>query len=89
MPESQTQADKKKPTGIRKYLRYAKWVFLGLGAIFVIWTTIFIINVFNNLPPLNDIENPRLDLSTQIYTADGQKLGSIHGAEDREYIKLD
>ena len=48
-----------------------------------------VIYVSRDLPPMNDIENPKLDISTQIYTADGQKLGSLHNGQDRDYVPID
>ena len=78
--------EKKQRSKLAKYIR---WGLLGFFALILIGTTIFIINVANNLPPLNDIENPRLDLSTRIYTADGKVLGTFHDSENRVYIPID
>jgi penicillin-binding protein 1A len=66
-----------------------KKVFLIIGGLFVLIIGIFVITVVTNLPPLNDIENPHLDLSTQIYSADGERLGSIFSKQDREFMALD
>jgi hypothetical protein len=76
-----------KPNSKRK--KYLRWAILGVvGLVFVI-VVVDIILVVNNLPPMNDIENPELDISTQIYSADGQKLGSLHNGEDRDYMAID
>lgn len=64
-------------------------VMLWTVGFFTLVTGIFVFSVVNNLPPLHDIENPQLDLSTQIYSADGQRLGSIFSKQDREFIPLD
>ncbi|MFM2375423.1 MAG: hypothetical protein RLZZ165_520, partial [Bacteroidota bacterium] len=62
----------KSSSNSKNFLRWPILVGLGLIVLVVAWT---VISVVTNLPPLNDIENPKLDLSTQIYSADGQKLG--------------
>jgi len=64
-------------------------VMLWAGGVFSFIVVVFIVSVVINLPPLHDIENPQLDLSTQIYSADGQRLGSIFSKQDREFIPLD
>ena len=83
-------AKEKKPRKERSRIsKIFRWTALVLLIIFLVVPTIFVINVSNNLPPLNDIENPRLDLSSRIYTADGKILGTFHDAENRVYIPLD
>ena len=76
-----------KPNSKRK--KYLRWAILGLFGIFFVSVVVTILLVVNNLPPMNDIENPKLDISTQIYSADGQKLGSLHNGEDRDYMATD
>jgi len=78
--------EKKQRSKLGKIIR---WGFLSLVLLIGIGVTIFIINVSNNLPPLNDIENPRLDLSSRIYTADGKVLGTFHDRENRVFMPLD
>lgn len=78
--------EKKQRSKISKIFR---WTALIMLILFIAVPTIFIINVSNNLPPLNDIENPRLDLSSRIFTADGEILGTFHDLENRVYIPLD
>lgn len=80
-------AKEKKPRS--KFARIFRWTVFGLVTLFLVGTTIFVVSVANNLPPLNDIENPRLDLSTRIFTADGKIMGTFHDTENRVYIPLD
>jgi penicillin-binding protein 1A len=76
--------------GVWAYLRKNyKRVAMVTAGIVVLLMAIFVYSVVANLPPLNDIENPQLDLSTQIYSADGQRLGSIFSKQDREFVPLD
>ncbi|MEM0995670.1 MAG: PBP1A family penicillin-binding protein [Bacteroidota bacterium] len=89
MTKKEKAPRKKSATSVPRWRKYLRWTMLGLVLLFIVFNTIFVLNVVNNLPPLHDIENPQLDLSTQIYTADGKKLGSIFNKEDREFIPLD
>ena len=78
------EKEKKSKTGriIRKGV-------LGFIAIFLLGTAGLFLYVSNNLPPLSDIENPQLDLSTRLFTADGEVLGTFHHKENRVYIPLE
>ncbi|HHG84328.1 MAG TPA: penicillin-binding protein [Bacteroidetes bacterium] len=49
---------------------------------------LFIWNVSSDLPPMDVIENPRTELSTQIYTADGKLLRNLYSEEHRVSVKL-
>ncbi len=78
---------KKKPRS--KISKIFRWTALVLLLLSIALPAIFAINVSYNLPPLNDIENPRLDLSSRIFTGDGKILGTFHDSENRVYIPLD
>ncbi|HHG85559.1 MAG TPA: PBP1A family penicillin-binding protein [Bacteroidetes bacterium] len=80
---------KKTNTPRPRWRKYLRWGIFGTIVILTLFIAIFTFSVVNNLPPMNDIENPQIDLSTQIYTADGKKLGSIFNKEDREFVPLD
>ena len=41
-----------------------------------------------DLPPLSDLENPKIDLSSQIYTSDGELIGNFHHDENRIYVEM-
>lgn len=80
---------KKEKKPVSKVAKIFRWTFIGSVTLVLLVSTIFVISVSNNLPPMNDIENPQLDLSTRIYTADGKILGTFHSAENRVFIPLD
>jgi penicillin-binding protein 1A len=65
---------------LRKFIRRF-WIFTFTGIIlFVIYIYSVILNPFNlfgNMPPLTEIENPKQDLSSEIISADGVSLGRI------------
>lgn len=60
--------------------------FLGLGCIAVI---AFILIVTSELPPLQAIENPQSDQSTQLISADGVVLQKLYSRENRVNLSLD
>lgn len=74
---------------VRKIGRIFRRVLFGFIALFFILTTVLVVSAFNDLPPLGEIENPQMDLSTQILSADGKLIGSFHDAENRIYVKLE
>lgn len=45
--------------------------------------------VKGDLPPMGEIEAPHMDLSTQIYSADGQHLGNFHSKENRVHVDIE
>lgn len=69
--------------------KYVRRFLLGSLAFFILSFIGIILWVSGDLPPMNDIENPKLDISTQIFTADGEKLGSLHNGQDRDYLPID
>lgn len=84
--------NKKKSPDREKIKRISRRVRRILGAlilIIVLSLTIFIWSVTRNLPPMGEIENPHLDQSTQIFTADGERIGNFHSSENRIYVEFE
>ncbi len=72
----------KKSSKAKKY----KWIAIP-GAIFAL--LLFIgIYIFSGLPSLEDLENPRPNLASKVYTADGELLGQFF-IENRIETDLD
>ncbi|MEM0996972.1 MAG: transglycosylase domain-containing protein [Bacteroidota bacterium] len=63
-------------------------VFLGFFLAIVAVVGLFIWNVSTTLPPMDVIENPQTDLSTQIYTSDGKLIRNLFSEEHRISVKL-
>ncbi len=82
-------SEKKNTEPKSKIGKYVRRFFIGSILLTITALGIFILYVSSDLPPMNDIENPKLDISTQIYTADGEKLGSLHNGQDRDYLPVD
>ena len=56
------------------FLKKFKYILIGLFALFVI----FIIYVISGLPSLEELENPRPQLASKVWTADGEILGQFY-----------
>lgn len=89
-PWHKPETGKNKPVSSkpREKFTFIKWLWLGGGSIFLL-VSLFLISIlsglFGELPATTRLENPRLPLATQIYSADGQLLGKYYRA-NREPI---
>ncbi|MEO5930294.1 MAG: PBP1A family penicillin-binding protein [Candidatus Kapaibacterium sp.] len=84
-----SQTDDAQPRGVRRsYIRSA----IGVGAIIALFglvaVTIYFVEIASSLPSLEELENPRADLSTRILTADGIPLDQFF-VHNRTYIRYD
>ncbi len=65
---------------------------LGIFAFFVIAITVIVITygafLFNGLPPLSSLENPKTDLATKIYSEDGELIDQLF-IENRTIVSID
>lgn len=69
-----------------------KWiwgiVFIPFAAVvFVLFLTG--IGLFGKLPSFEELENPKSDVATEIYSEDGKLLGSLFYKENRSYVSYD
>jgi len=58
---------------------YAFWILftLGLGSLYILFFGISNWNLMGDLPPFEDLENPKTFLATELYSADEKLLGTI------------
>ena len=77
--------NKKKAPKKGLFKRVLKWIGVSavLGILVLAGIALF---TLQDLPPMNELENPSLNLSTQIYTADGKLLGNFYELENRIYV---
>ncbi|MBL8157387.1 MAG: transglycosylase domain-containing protein, partial [Anaerolineae bacterium] len=61
---------------------------LVVAAFILLVVGVFAVDIFSGLPDLEELENPRPDLSTRIYSADGQQLDQFF-VHNRTYITFD
>ncbi|MCI4671603.1 MAG: transglycosylase domain-containing protein [Bacteroidia bacterium] len=79
--------DKPSGTGKRSY-KGIRRVFLISTATIFIAIVAFLGYLATDLPPMNLIENPESDLSTQLISADGVVLSRYYSRENRVNVKL-
>lgn len=72
----------------KRKFRIFRLIFASIILTPIIAVSVFIISVANDLPSLEVIENPKTDLSTQIYSADGKLLRSFYDEKHRISVKL-
>ncbi|WNJ16969.1 PBP1A family penicillin-binding protein [Pontibacter sp. G13] len=63
-------------------------IFLGLIGVVSLAVLVFLLVVSSDLPPMDLIENPDSDLSTQVLSADGVVLQKFYSRENRVTVKL-
>lgn len=64
-------------------------IFLGVSLVGVLSVLGFMISVSFDLPPMEVLENPKSDLSTQLISADGVVLQKFYSRENRVNVTLD
>lgn len=69
--------------------RRARLVFLGFVSSVGLAVLAFVLFTAQSLPPLDEIENPQSNLSTQILSADGIVLDNFFTEENRVSVHLD
>ena len=71
-----------------KALRFVWRGIVAMVLIGIVATIGFAIYTSTDLPPLSDLENPQMDLSSQIYTSDGELIGNFHHDENRIFVEM-
>ena len=58
---------------------YAFWILftLGIGSLYLLFFGIANWNLMGDLPPFEDLENPKTFLATELYSSDKRQLGTI------------
>ena len=74
------------PQDIKKYNGYIWKFFAGCFAFLVIMVIATLLGAFGDLPTLSDLEHPKSDQSTVIYTSDSQILGKWYWRQNRSSV---
>ncbi len=77
--------NKKKSSGFKKY---NKKVAIIIAIIILIFVTVFGIYVISGLPSLEQLENPKPQLASKVFTSDGELLGQFY-IQNRIETKID
>jgi len=71
--------------------RTIRWIWIAASAPFIavfIMLTLTALGVFGRMPSFEELENPRSNLATEIYSEDGKVIGSFF-VQNRSYIQYD
>lgn len=77
------------PESPKPNFKLYRWIVLGTFTVLSICCTLLVIVAATDLPPLTELENPEVNLSTQIYSADGKQIGYFYESENRIYVPLE
>jgi penicillin-binding protein 1A len=63
--------------------------FLGAFVLFIAFLVWYYFYVVSGLPSLEELENPRPELATKVYSIDGEVLGTFFLTKNRSYVNYD
>lgn len=70
------------------FVRKHKWMFIAAAALAVIGSFVFMEYVVSGLPSLEQLENPKPELATKVYSVDGEVLETFY-IKNRSHISYD
>lgn len=82
-PTEEEARTNRKERNRRRFANIFRIIVWGGAAVILIIAIIFIVGVVNYMPSLAELENPKNDLSTQIYTTDGVLIRSLYTEKNR------
>ncbi len=68
--------------------RFTKWFWIAIGSVTGVVALLVVLvaaGAFGRLPSFEELENPKLNLATEIYSDDGRLIGSFY-AKNRSYV---
>lgn len=74
-------------TAFKKEFRILRLIVLGVWLIFFLIPFIYVLSVIGDIPPIEEIENPQINLATEIYSVDNQLLGDLYFEEHRVNVR--
>ena len=66
----------------KKYRRY----FFGAFALFLVLMVAYYNYIVSGLPSLEELENPKPELATKVYSVDGEILATFYSTKNRSYV---
>lgn len=88
MLKNQNQSLKSNPKAKKKKSRGLRYLFLIVFLLFAALFTLFMQYVFEGLPSLDELENPRAQLASNVYSIDGELIGQFF-KENRVEVSID
>ncbi len=76
-------------TRSKGFFRRHRFYFFGLFIVMLVLMGVYYNYVVSGLPSLEELENPRPELATKIYSIDGEVLGTFYSTKNRTYVSYD
>lgn len=73
----------------RGFFRKYRYHFLGALGLLLIGLIFYFNYVIAGLPSLEELENPKPELATKVYSIDGEILGTFYSTKNRSYVTYD
>lgn len=71
------------------FFRKFRYYFLGAGVVFLLLMVVYYNYIVSGLPSLEDLENPKPELATKVYSVDGEVLSTFYSTKNRSYVPYD
>ncbi|MBW7888741.1 MAG: PBP1A family penicillin-binding protein [Bacteroidetes bacterium] len=73
----------------KSFYRIFKYFFFAGLLVFLILLGVYVKYIIDGLPSLEELENPKPELATKVYSYDGEVLGKFFLTKNRSYVSYD
>ncbi len=73
----------------RGFFRKYRYYFFGAAGVFTLLMVLYYNYIVSGLPSLEDLENPKPELATKVYSIDGEVLSTFYSTKNRSYVSYD
>ncbi|MCK9409228.1 MAG: PBP1A family penicillin-binding protein [Bacteroidetes bacterium] len=70
----------------RGFFKKYRYYFFGAAGVFVLLMAVYYQYIISGLPSLEELENPKPELATKVYSIDGEVLGTFYSTKNRSYV---
>jgi penicillin-binding protein 1A len=70
----------------KSFFQKYRYYFFGVFALFLLLMVVYANFIISGLPSLEELENPRPELATKVYSIDGEVLGTFFLTKNRSYV---
>ncbi|MFA5833415.1 MAG: PBP1A family penicillin-binding protein [Bacteroidota bacterium] len=73
----------------RGFFKKYRYYFFGAFAVFLLLMAFYYNYIISGLPSLEELENPKPELATKVYSVDGEILATFYSTKNRSYVPYD
>ena len=73
----------------RGFFKKYRFYFLGVFIVFLLLLVVYYYYIISGLPSLEELENPKPELATKVYSIDGEILATFYSTKNRSYVLYD